>query len=84
VELASRCEASLDALHYHFPEEDLPPGRTADEHLRLITEAGLRTRYPGGASWTRFRAAGCFHWRRRESNPRRAVRNSRQNRALTS
>ncbi|WP_375759270.1 error-prone DNA polymerase [Corallococcus exercitus] len=48
VELASRCEATLDALHYRFPEEDLPEGRTADEHLRVLTEAGLRTRYPGG------------------------------------
>ncbi|RKH53772.1 PHP domain-containing protein, partial [Corallococcus llansteffanensis] len=48
VELASRCEASLDSLHYHFPEEDLPEGRTVNEHLRTLTEAGLRTRYPAG------------------------------------
>lgn len=48
VELSSRCEASLDALRHRFPEEDLPEGRTADGHLRGITEAGLRTRYPGG------------------------------------
>ncbi len=48
VELASRCRASLDDLHYRFPEEDLPPGRSANEHLRVLTYEGLRFRYPGG------------------------------------
>ncbi|NMO19532.1 error-prone DNA polymerase [Pyxidicoccus fallax] len=48
VELASRCRASLDDLHYRFPEEDLPEGRTADQHLRALTYEGLAFRYPGG------------------------------------
>ncbi|MCP3162252.1 error-prone DNA polymerase [Myxococcus qinghaiensis] len=48
VELASRCRASLDDLRYRFPEEDLPPGRTADEHLRALTYEGLAVRYPAG------------------------------------
>ncbi|MCP3061503.1 error-prone DNA polymerase [Myxococcus sp. K38C18041901] len=48
VELASRCRASLDDLRYRFPEEDLPPGRTADEHLRALTHEGLTVRYPSG------------------------------------
>ncbi|ATB48268.1 DNA polymerase III subunit alpha [Corallococcus macrosporus] len=48
AELASRCHASLDDLHYRFPEEDLPEGRTADAHLRALTCEGLRFRYPEG------------------------------------
>lgn len=48
VELASRCRASLDDLRYRFPEEDLPSGRTADEHLRALTYEGLCVRYPAG------------------------------------
>ena len=27
----------------------MPPGKTADEHLRDLTEAGLKRRYPEGA-----------------------------------
>ncbi|WP_224240838.1 error-prone DNA polymerase [Hyalangium gracile] len=48
LEIASRCNASLDELRYHFSEEDLPPGRTAMQHLRVLTEEGLAIRYPGG------------------------------------
>ena len=48
MEIASRCHATLDDLRYHFSEEDLPPGRTAMEHLRVLTEEGLAVRYPGG------------------------------------
>jgi error-prone DNA polymerase len=48
LEIASRCHATLDELRYHFSEEDLPPGRTAMEHLRVLTEEGLGVRYPGG------------------------------------
>jgi error-prone DNA polymerase len=48
VEIASRCHATLDELRYHFSEEDLPPGRTAMEHLRVLTEEGLAVRYPAG------------------------------------
>jgi error-prone DNA polymerase len=48
IELASRCHASLDDLHYRFPEEDLPEGRTANQHLRALTYEGLVVRYPGG------------------------------------
>ncbi|KFE70535.1 error-prone DNA polymerase [Hyalangium minutum] len=48
LEIANRCHATLDELRYHFSEEDLPPGRTAMEHLRVLTEEGLGVRYPGG------------------------------------
>ena len=48
LEIASRCGATLDDLRYHFSEEDLPPGRTAMDHLRALTEEGLTVRYPAG------------------------------------
>ncbi len=48
LEIAGRCHATLDDLRYHFSEEDLPPGRTAMEHLRVLTEEGLAVRYPSG------------------------------------
>ncbi len=48
LEIVSRCHASLDDLRYRFSEEDLPPGRTAMEHLRVLTSEGLAIRYPGG------------------------------------
>ncbi|HEX8698100.1 MAG TPA: PHP domain-containing protein, partial [Myxococcaceae bacterium] len=48
LEIASRCHATLDDLRYHFSEEDLPPGRTAMDHLRALTEEGLAVRYPAG------------------------------------
>ncbi len=48
LEIASRCNATLDELRYHFSEEDLPPGRTPMQHLRVLTEEGLAVRYPSG------------------------------------
>ncbi|MBT8486216.1 MAG: error-prone DNA polymerase, partial [Phycisphaerae bacterium] len=39
---------SLDELRYQYPREVCPAGRTAMEHLRALTEAGVRERYPGG------------------------------------
>jgi error-prone DNA polymerase len=48
--VAERCRGfSLDQLRYQYPEPDLPPGRTAAEHLRSLVEAGARERYPGAA-----------------------------------
>ena len=46
--LARAAAFSLDQLKYEYPHETCPPGRTADEHLRDLTEAGARERYPGG------------------------------------
>ena len=43
---------SLDALKYEYPHETCPPGRTADEHLRDLTAAGARERYPDGVPET--------------------------------
>jgi error-prone DNA polymerase len=50
VEIARQCTFSLKALRYEYPEELVPQGLTASEHLRALTEVGIRRRWPGGAS----------------------------------
>jgi error-prone DNA polymerase len=39
----------LRALRYEYPEELVPRGLTASEHLKALTEVGIRRRWPGGA-----------------------------------
>jgi len=46
--IAERCTFSLAQLHYEYPPEIVPEGRTADAQLRALTEAGLARRWPGG------------------------------------
>jgi error-prone DNA polymerase len=48
AEIAERCTFSLDELRYEYPEELAPPGQTPSEHLRRLTWAGARKRYPAG------------------------------------
>jgi error-prone DNA polymerase len=48
--IAQRCTFSLGELKYDHPHELVPPGQTATTHLRKLTEAGLRERYPQGES----------------------------------
>jgi error-prone DNA polymerase len=48
VELALECHFSLDELRYEYPRELVPPGETPTSHLRALTEAGARWRWPGG------------------------------------
>ena len=48
LEIAQRCTFSLDELRYEYPEELVPPGRTPLEHLRRLSWAGARKRYPRG------------------------------------
>jgi error-prone DNA polymerase len=50
VEIAQRCTFSLKNLRYEYPEELVPAGRTASEHLRDLTEKGIRRRWPQGPS----------------------------------
>ncbi len=50
VALAAGCRFSLDELRYEYPEELVPAGSTPATHLRRLTEAGLRARWPLGAS----------------------------------
>ena len=39
---------SLDQLQYQYPDEPVPPGKTAQWHLRDLTEEGIRHRFPNG------------------------------------
>jgi error-prone DNA polymerase len=49
VEIARRCTFSLKDLRYEYPQELVPPGTTATEHLRALTEKGMQRRWPRGA-----------------------------------
>ena len=46
VEIAERCDFSLDALKYNYPDEPVPPGRTPQAHLEALTWDGAHERYP--------------------------------------
>jgi error-prone DNA polymerase len=48
VAIAERCTFSLAQLHYEYPPELVPAGCTASEHLRALTETGLKRRWPQG------------------------------------
>jgi len=48
VRIARRCTFNLRELHYEYPEELVPTGETPTSHLRALTEAGARRRWPGG------------------------------------
>jgi error-prone DNA polymerase len=48
VQIAQRCTFSLDELRYEYPSELVPPGQTPASHLRRLTEAGARRRWPRG------------------------------------
>jgi error-prone DNA polymerase len=48
LDIASECSFSLDALHYEYPEELVPKGVTALEHLRKLTLQGAARRWPAG------------------------------------
>ena len=47
-EVAARCSFSLNDIHYRYPDENLPDGRSVGEHLRHLTFEGARERYPAG------------------------------------
>ena len=48
VAIAERCQFRLEQLHYHYPREVVPDGMTPITHLRELTAAGIRERWPGG------------------------------------
>jgi error-prone DNA polymerase len=48
VDIARRCRFSLDEVRYRYPAELVPEGETPTSHLRALTEAGLRKRWPQG------------------------------------
>ena len=45
LQVAERCDFSLDELRYEYPDEVVPHGQTATAYLRQETEAGLWRRY---------------------------------------
>ena len=49
IAIAERCRFRLDQLHYRYPREVVPEGMSAIEHLRELTEAGIRERW--GDNW---------------------------------
>jgi error-prone DNA polymerase len=48
VEIAERCQFCLSQLRYEYPDEPVPPGKTAMEHLTDLAWAGAAWRYPNG------------------------------------
>ena len=46
VKIANACTFSLDDLKYEYPDEPVPPGKTAQQHLEDLTWAGAAERYP--------------------------------------
>ncbi|MBH9536399.1 error-prone DNA polymerase [Novosphingopyxis sp. YJ-S2-01] len=47
-DLADACTFALTELHYEYPEDPVPHGRDADEHLADLAWAGAQAHYPGG------------------------------------
>ena len=47
VEIAERIDFDLGQLRYEYPDEPVPPGKTAIQHLRDLTWEGAGWRYPG-------------------------------------
>ena len=48
VEIADRCDFSLDELRYEYPEALCPPQRRLPDYLAELTRAGAKQRYPDG------------------------------------
>jgi error-prone DNA polymerase len=48
LEIAGRCNFSLEGLRYHYPLEAVLPGHTPAQTLRQYTQEGAMLRYPGG------------------------------------
>ena len=46
LEIAERCQFCLSQLRYEYPDEPVPPGKTAMEHLTELAWAGAAWRYP--------------------------------------
>ncbi len=48
INFADRINFTLDQLKYNYPDEPIPPGKTAQGHLTDLTWEGAETRYPAG------------------------------------
>jgi error-prone DNA polymerase len=47
MRFADRINFSLDQLKYQYPDEPVPPGKTAQQHLEDLTWAGANQYFPG-------------------------------------
>jgi error-prone DNA polymerase len=52
MRFADRIVFSLDQLKYQYPDEPVPPGKTAQQHLEDLTRAGAEKYFPGGGDDT--------------------------------
>ena len=50
LEIAARCDFSLDSLRYEYPDEIVPAGHTPTTYLRELTEQGLARHFPHGVT----------------------------------
>jgi error-prone DNA polymerase len=48
MRFADRITFTLDELKYQYPDEPVPPGKTGQQHLADLTEAGIRHYFPNG------------------------------------
>ena len=48
AEIAAQCHFSLGDLKYEYPDEPIPSGKTAQEHLADLAWDGAKNRYPQG------------------------------------
>ncbi|WP_041316495.1 error-prone DNA polymerase [Hyphomicrobium nitrativorans] len=48
IEISDACRFSLGDLKNEYPDEPVPPGKTAQQHLEDLTWSGARDRYPHG------------------------------------
>ncbi|WP_315834034.1 error-prone DNA polymerase [Bradyrhizobium prioriisuperbiae] len=48
MRFADRITFSLSELKYQYPDEPVPPGKTAQQHLEDLVREGVERRYPGG------------------------------------
>ncbi len=48
MRFAARIEFTLDELKYQYPDEPVPPGKTAQQHLADLTQKGIDQYFPGG------------------------------------
>ena len=52
MEVVEACTFRLSDLQYQYPDEPVPPGKTASQHLRDLAIAGARARFPQGVPRT--------------------------------
>ncbi len=51
LQVADRCQFSLESIKYQYPMETVPAGMTPAQALRRFTIEGARKRYPAGVPW---------------------------------